>query len=219
MGRYTQEQHQKRYDNYHTALKRWFSSKRWAIAYNILSNNGEEGISLRLLEFLTSRYAHSYPVEYYIENPNGSRRFFNLFHTLQEHQRTKRKKNIEPFARANKDVKNEGRFDFGLEDKIVTTTVAQLMFLRFIVENQVQKWLHVHLDKVIDAKRNYERERVRMRSIIQHKRAVRNKKRKQNSNEDEVDEREVLLRRQKRNRRHYKKTIGSFSVRDVTHTI
>ena len=114
---------------------------------------------MRVLEFLTDSafvdacIAANVPMSYYIENSDGSgRRLFNLPVQLMAHQNVRRKKFMEPFSRRNKDLKDGGIFRFGYDDCEVDTNVAQLQFLRFLVENHVLSWVRKHKDMIFRIK-------------------------------------------------------------------
>lgn len=64
----------------------------------------------------------------------------------------RRKKFMEPFARQNRDLPNGGRFEFGFDERRVETNVAQLQFMRFVVENNILDWVRRHHDEILTVK-------------------------------------------------------------------
>lgn len=140
--------HQKQQnDSYRQALQQWFTERRWASVYPILTNSDVDSISLRVLECLTEPAfvdecsRAGVPLSYYVESRDGSqRRLFNLPAELHAYQTARRKKHMEPFVRQNRDLANGGRFEFGYDEKRVETNVAQLQFFRFLMENNVLDW-------------------------------------------------------------------------------
>lgn len=147
-------------------LRQWFTEQRWKKVFPILSNSDPDSISLRLLEFLTdASFAEACAKQgvstcYYIENTDGSgRRFFDLPSQLLAAQNVRSKKLMDAFARRNKDLENGGRFRFGYPDSEVETNVAQLQFLRFLVENHVLEWVRKHRDLVFRVKSECKRRR------------------------------------------------------------
>jgi len=129
--------------------------------YPILSSQDE--ISLRVLEFLTDPAfvdeceREGVSLSYYIESTDAEtgethRRLFNLPEQLAATQYARRKKFMEPFARQNHDLPNGGRFEFGYDQRRVETNVAQLQFMRFVVENNVLEWVRRHKDAIFAAK-------------------------------------------------------------------
>jgi len=144
--------------------------------------SSQDEISLRVLEFLTDPAfveeceREGVSLSYYIESTDAEtgethRRLFNLPEQLaatqsvvmcagavytrhsRRHQRyARRKKFMEPFARQNHDLPNGGRFEFGYDQRRVETNVAQLQFMRFVVENNVLEWVRRHKDAIFAAK-------------------------------------------------------------------
>jgi hypothetical protein len=168
-----------KYESSREALRQWFNERRWAKVYPILSSSDE--ISLRVLEYLTDPVFVAeceqlgVPLSYYIETKDSKtgqthQRLFNLPEQLAAtqyvvvcarvraaHQRSHRrysmrKKFMEPFARQNHDLPNNGRFKFGYDEKQVETNVAQLQFMRFVVENNVLDWLRTHKNSIFEAR-------------------------------------------------------------------
>jgi hypothetical protein len=148
------------------ALKQWFNKRRWLKVYPILTSQDE--ISLRVLEFLSDpafiaecerlEIPLSYQIEY-TDTTTGEthRRLFNLPEQLAATQYARRKKFMEPFARFNRDLPNGGRFEFGFAESRVETNVAQLQFMRFIIENNVLDWVRTHRDVIFEAKSRLEK--------------------------------------------------------------
>lgn len=150
-----------KYESSREALRQWFNERRWAKVYPILSSSDE--ISLRVLEYLTDPVFVAecerlgVPLAYYIETKDSKtgevyRRLFNLPEQLANAQSSRRKKFMEPFARQNHDLPDNGRFKFGFDDRLVETNVAQLQFMQFVVENNVLDWLRTHKDAILEAR-------------------------------------------------------------------
>lgn len=138
--------------NYRQMLEQWFAKgTRWERAYDLITG-AREGISLRLLEYVTNQYIRDHVVEYDVANPDGSARRFNLRSALEGGHCAMRKKNIEPFARANSRAAEMARFAFGHGERVVYTTIGQLNFMRFIIENCVDKWIAAHLATILASK-------------------------------------------------------------------
>lgn len=179
--------HQQRIKNasYREALRQWFSEGRWKKVYPILTSQDDDDISLRVLEFLTDpafveecRLAQV-PLSYYIVSADGKQqRLFNLPVQMMEHQAVRRKKYMEPFARQNHDLENGGRFEFGFEDHKVETNVAQLQFLKFLIENNVLEWVRKHKATIFDIKGRCDRQKT----------AAKKRRRRASSEEGDDDE-------------------------------
>lgn len=161
MSRKTRESQARRYERSVAELRHWFTPARWDKVYPILQRSRAHPISLRLLEFLVGVYARNdnCPVRYYVRTPDGRCRLLNLYTALQNMQLTLRKKYLEPFARTARALPEGGLFSFGYGEKVVKrTNVAQLQFMRFLLENSVLEWLGDgdNCAKVMAAKRAHE---------------------------------------------------------------
>lgn len=153
------ERMQRRYDARRRLLEEWFTPTRWQRVFPILAtpNTDPDGVSLRELEYVTGEYACVYGVRYYIETPDGAaRRFFDVHSAYLGYQGVNRKKFIEAFARSNREMHDGGRFEFGYGDDRCVTSVGQLNFMRFVLENEVLAWFRLHLIEVRARKVEYE---------------------------------------------------------------
>lgn len=153
------ERQVRRFEQTKRDLQAWFTPERWDQVYPILTLTDKDGISCRLLEYLVTHYARgdgNERVRYYLKDPNERVVMFDLYTAMHNQQRANHKKNLEAFARSNTDLPNNGRFMFGYEDRQVETNVAQLQFYRFLLSNQVLKWLRLHVHEVRAAKSQFE---------------------------------------------------------------
>jgi hypothetical protein len=168
-----QQQQRIRNESYRESLQAWFAANkaRWRKVYPILSGTDQDAISLRVLEalgdptFLEALRDAGVPLSYYVESRDGTqRRLFNLPVQLQASQKFRRKKFMEAFARQNAALgENGGRFQFsggGVEQEaVVETNVAQLQYMRFLLENNVLDWVRKHKDAIFEVKRRIDRRR------------------------------------------------------------
>ena len=156
-------------ESYRSALMQWFTEHRWAKVFPILSNADPDSISLRVLEslgdpaFVEALRIEGVPMCYYISNAadESQKRLFNLPVQLQAAQKVRRKKFMEPFARYNAALENGGRFSFGHESvgTVEETNVAQLQYMRFLIENNVLDWLRRYKKQVFAVKARMDRRR------------------------------------------------------------
>ena len=72
-----------------------------------------------------------------------------------------KKRNFDPFRRKNRKVTSEDRFEFGHGAHKVVTTVGQLMFFRFLLENGVIDIVKQKMDEIQQAMRVYNTKRRR----------------------------------------------------------
>jgi hypothetical protein len=149
------EQQAFHYESQSAALRGWFTNRRWAKVLPILKGHDEDAISLRLLELLTdARFLEEcrrrgVPLEYVIEDVRTHNyRIFDLAIEIDSAQASYRKKFMEPFARQNHNLPDGGRFVFGG----VETNVAQLQFMRFLLENSILEWVRMHKQQIFEIK-------------------------------------------------------------------
>lgn len=156
---------QKKNDASADALRQWFTERRWLKVFPVLNNSDVDAISLRVLEFLTEPefveecQHEGLQLTYYVEAQDGSRRLFNLPAELAAYQAVRHKKHMEAFVRTNKDLANGGKFNFGYDEAVAETNVAQMQFCKFLVENNVLDWVRRHKDAVFSIKSRCESKR------------------------------------------------------------
>lgn len=199
------------HNSYLDMLEQWYTAERWDEAHNILT--GKNGISLRMYEFVTKRYAPK--VSYVIEDADGCQRTFDLHLAIVNAQRIKKKKFLDAFARANKDLENNGIIQFGAKyNKVVSTSVAQLMYLRFLISNGVTRYVEDNIDMLREKKALYEDQR---RMKIQQRKRRRTEEAEQHKEDignDLREAREYISRRAKRKKRFYRQNTMIVAIRD-----
>jgi hypothetical protein len=129
---------------------------------NIL--NGEDKISLRIIDWFVTNYAKKYNINYSlkikISSPKRSTmkkglkfskkdmdkytnfRQINVFLSYKEQLRAYSKKQFDPFCR-----RNRINFYFN-ENDFITTTVGQLNFFRWSIQNNIIKYIMEHYKEI-----------------------------------------------------------------------
>ena len=111
-------------------------------------------ISLRLIDHLCTNYAKESPVIYKV---NGE--MFNLYPMYRSQLKAYSKKRFDPFRRND-------RIHLNVGDEKVETTIAQLNFFKWLIENNVLQWLEKNL-KTVDDNMNKEKGTKKASSVQQ----------------------------------------------------
>lgn len=123
------------------SLKSYYSNNdRLKIVYNIVDGNSK--ISLRLIDFLCTNYAKKNDVVYYID-----KKPFNLFLMYRGQLKAYSKLQFDPFRRHER-IHISCPFS---ENKKFETTVGQLNFFKWAIENRVIDYLERNHSKVEQA--------------------------------------------------------------------
>ena len=100
---------------------------------NIIKSNN--GISLRIIDYLCTNYAKKCDVMYYIDR----KRPFNLYLQYRSQLKAYSKMQFDPFRRHERITIPIP--EYLIETKVLETTVAQLNFFKWAIENKVIKYL------------------------------------------------------------------------------
>ena len=95
-------------------------------------------ISLRVFDFLCTKYIKNKNVIYYIEK-SGKKIQFNLSVAYKAQLKAYSKLQFDPFKRHERIVVNCSHCKEG----IITTTIGQLNFFKFAIENKLTDWIEV----------------------------------------------------------------------------
>jgi len=118
------------------ALKRYYSDqKKMTILRNIVSN-APNNISLRLVDWLVTNYSKSHNVVYDVAGKT-----FCLHQNYKNMLKAYSKRMFDPFRR-------HGRLYIDANDGVFETTVAQLTFFRWAIDNKVVKYAQEHKHKI-----------------------------------------------------------------------
>ena len=104
---------------------------------------GTSAISLRALDWFVTNYAKHYNIMYSIKKRANTRQF-SVFNNYKSQLKNHSKKLFDPFCR-------RGRIFFEYApDEGIETTVGQLNFFRWAIENKVLDWVENHLEEIVD---------------------------------------------------------------------
>jgi hypothetical protein len=165
---------------------------------NIL--NGEDKISLRIIDWFVTNYAKKYNINYSLKikitSPKRSTmkkgikfskkdmdkytnfRQINVFLSYKEQLRAYSKKQFDPFCR-----RNRINFYFN-ESEFITTTVGQLNFFRWSIQNNIIKYIMEHYKEIeVDMNNNTRKKNINEVEIVSKK----NKNLSDNEEENNVN--------------------------------
>ena len=111
--------------------KFYFSNNNMNIMLPIV--RGESNISMRLIDFFVTNYSKRNRVTYNIEE-NGVKNIFNVYLSYKSQLKAFNKKYFDPFSRGN-------RIPFFFPDDCIITTIGQLNFFKWALENNVIKYI------------------------------------------------------------------------------
>jgi hypothetical protein len=111
--------------------------------------NGESKISLRILDWFVTKYAHKYYI--CLKNSNddsGKNDTFNIHISYKAQLKSYKKKYFDPFRRRKKFVYF---YDKNNIKNTLITTIGQLNFFRWIISNKIIEYVEENFDIIIKA--------------------------------------------------------------------
>lgn len=106
--------------------------------------NGKSKISLRIIDWFVTNYAKKYNTSYYITQESSIKQFI-VYLNYKSQLKAYSKKIFDPFCRRDR----IGFFYNNDEDELVTT-VGQLNFFRWAIENKVLDYIEERLTEIED---------------------------------------------------------------------
>ncbi|MBP01735.1 MAG: hypothetical protein CMM25_02840 [Rhodospirillaceae bacterium] len=117
------------------SLYRFYSDKNHAITFlTILKKKSK--VSLRLLDWMATNYSKSKQVSYDV---NG--KCFNVYASYKSQLKGYSKGYFDPFQR-------KGRIQFVIQNESIETTVGQLNFFKWAIQNDVIKYALEHCKEI-----------------------------------------------------------------------
>jgi len=114
-------------------------------------------ISLRLIDWFATNYSKKYNIIYLVyKDDNGNKTIqetamivsqFNVYNSYKSQLKAYSKKQFDPFCRRE-------RLDFKCGEKIFNTTVGQLNFFKWIINNQVLYYIEENIQEIEDDMNN-----------------------------------------------------------------
>ena len=108
-----------------------------------------EKISLRIIDWFVTNYSKKYDTMYYLYKNNNSISLegetidkpFNVFHSYKSQLKSYSKRNFDPFCRRN-------RVDFNCNGENISTTIGQLNFFRWSIDNLVIEFIILNYENI-----------------------------------------------------------------------
>lgn len=112
----------------------------------------KSNISLRILDWLVTNYSKKYNVAYEIYK-NGNKNLFFIYLSYKNQLKAYSKKFFDPFCRRDRitiDLCNISPEKTGT----ITTTIGQLNFFRWFIENKLLNYVLININKIDDDMNN-----------------------------------------------------------------
>ena len=122
-------------------LKEFYKNKDY-LKKMISIVNGESNISLRIVDWFVTNYAKKYFTVYDIKNSNGETERFKVYNDYKLKLKAYSKKRFDPFCRWE-------RIQFPYdENNFVETTIGQLNFFKWSLENNIIQFIEQNYDHI-----------------------------------------------------------------------
>jgi hypothetical protein len=108
----------------------------------IITSNSH--ISIRVLDWFVTNYSKKYNIIYELSDVDNSDRYFNVFLQYKCQLKAYKKKKFDPFCRKQKLL-----FYYDI-NKCVETTLGQLNFFRWALNNEILTYVENNLQKIIN---------------------------------------------------------------------
>jgi len=106
-------------------------------------------ISLRVIDWFVTNYSKQYGIHYEIRRPNRMPRHFYVYNEYKNQLAGHGKKYFDPFRRRSR-ILFKYRLSGTEPESSIETTVAQLNFFKWAIENLIIDYVRSHLQEIID---------------------------------------------------------------------
>ena len=103
---------------------------------------GNTKISLRIIDWFVTNYSKKHNINYVISKENDNT-LFNVFINYKLQLRAYTKKQFDPFCR-----RNRIKFVYNNDGNYLITTVGQLNFFKWAIENNIIDYIKEHLESI-----------------------------------------------------------------------
>ena len=108
--------------------------------------NGESRISLRIVDWFATNYAKQ-KFSVYTISKNGQIERFNVYRDYKLNLKAYSKRRFDPFCRWER-INIPYTCEEGNDDKYIQTTIGQLNFFKWAIENKVIKYIDEHFTEI-----------------------------------------------------------------------
>ena len=105
---------------------------------------GDSHISLRIVDWFTTNYSKQYCTLYLIEHPNykSEKERFKVYNNYKLQLKSFSKKRFDPFCRWER-IRLQCD-----QNKFIETTIGQLNFFRWVIENKILEYIETHFEDI-----------------------------------------------------------------------
>lgn len=117
-------------------------------------------ISLRVIDWFVTNYSREHDVKYYTISPDdGLKRLFHVHESYKVQLKAYSKRQFDPFCRRQRILFHyETKDDAGKKEvQTIRTTIGQLNFFRWAIDNRVIQYIQKHVDKIEEEMRQFVR--------------------------------------------------------------
>ena len=133
------------------SLTNFYNKKGHIDQLNMILSN-QKKVSLRLIDWFTTNYSKKYNIIYLIysndegvntlqSNNNKILHQFNVYNSYKSQLKAYSKKQFDPFCRRE-------RIQFNCGDNVLDTTIGQLNFFKWIINNKIIDYIDSNIDDI-----------------------------------------------------------------------
>ena len=108
----------------------------------------ESKVSLRVLEWFVINYAKKNNIGYQFEKEDGSKNYIIVFSDYQNSLKGFKKVRLDPFCRKQRKGNQDCSIKFKHGDVEIETTIGQLSFFKWAIENKVLDYVEEHCEVI-----------------------------------------------------------------------
>lgn len=123
------------------SLAKFYNSSNYAAVITPIIE-GKSEVSLRLIDWFVTNYSKKYGTVLKWDNEDGTPNNFNVYLNYRLQLKAYSKQQFDPFRRRDRIL-----FYFNKDDAI-ETTIGQLNFFKWIIQNKILEYISDHKDKV-----------------------------------------------------------------------
>ena len=120
---------------------KFYSDSKNMNAFKLMHDNTKSPISLRILDWFSTNYSKKYGISYMVKK-GIEYKHFNVYVEYKSQLDAYSKKYFDPFCR-----RNRIKFNISKNDYIITT-VGQLNFFRWVIENDIIKYILANYEDI-----------------------------------------------------------------------
>lgn len=116
--------------------------------YKYVVKPRESKVSLRVLEWFVINYAKKNNIGYQFIKDDGSKDYIIVFSNYQNYLKGYKKVRLDPFCRKQRKGQQNCSIKFHHRDIEIETTIGQLSFFKWAIENKVLEYVEEHSELI-----------------------------------------------------------------------